>query len=82
MGDFNARSGTLLDFIQIDENIAHDNFDFDTNFVLNRNNLAELDIPVDRHSCDNSCNNYGYRLVELYKLLTRTVWRIFLKRDS
>ena len=41
----------------------------DTSFVLNGNYLVELGVPIDRHSSDEACNNYGYRLIEMCKSL-------------
>ena len=67
IGDFNARCGTLSDFIHVDENIAIDNFDFETNFILNKQHLENLGVPIIRSSCDNSCNNYGYKLIDVCK---------------
>ena len=57
----------MSDYTQFEEVILDSNFDFDTQVMINRNNLLELDIPVDRFSLDTCCNNYGYRLIDLCK---------------
>lgn len=68
LGDFNARTATEKDFIEIDalsrnddlfHEIIESNFDYS---VFN-----EMSIPIQRYSKDKSKNNFGNRLVELCK---------------
>ena len=68
-GDLNARCGTLTDFVNFEDSISEVNFDFETNSLLNRNNLLELGFPLERYSNDRLCNNFGYRLLDLCKTL-------------
>ena len=65
LGDFNACSGTLSDFTDIDENIADSLLDYESQFILNKNNLQDLGFPIDRHLNDQQTNNFGFRLIEL-----------------
>ena len=69
LGDFNARSGTLSDFTDIDENIADSLLDYESQFILSKNNLQDLGFPIDRYSNDQQTNNFGFRLIELCKSL-------------
>ena len=70
MGDFNARSGLLSDFITIDEEIGDFALDFESKLILSKNNLKELGFPTERFSLEiSNTNNYGYRLMELCKSL-------------
>ena len=47
MGDFNARSGLLSDFISIDEEIGEFTFDIESKLVLGKNNLEEMSFPTE-----------------------------------
>jgi len=67
LGDFNSRCGHLDDFVSIDCAITDDVFDIETAAALNRNQLQLLSFPIERHSKDVFCNNYGHRLVQLCK---------------
>ena len=68
-GDFNARSGLLDDFVEVDHHIARHILDTDTEMILNKNNLEMLGFPYKRFSEDKFCNNYGRRLIDLCKSL-------------
>ena len=52
LGDFNARSGILSDFTDIDESIANSLLDYESQLVLSKNNLQELRFPLDRYLND------------------------------
>lgn len=43
LGDFNARSGTLSDFTDMDENIADSLLSYESQLILSKNNLQDLD---------------------------------------
>ena len=70
VGDFNARSGLLSDFITIDEEIGDFVLDFESKLILSKNNLKELGFPTESFSLKiSNTHNYGYRLMELCKSL-------------
>ena len=59
MGDFNARSGLLSDFITIDEEVGDLALDFESKLILSTNNLKELGFPTERFSLEiSNTNNY------------------------
>ncbi|WAR27434.1 hypothetical protein MAR_013138, partial [Mya arenaria] len=66
IGDFNARSGLLSDFISVDQHISDD---IETEILLNKNNLDVLGFPSERYSEDYTYNNYGHRFIDLCKSL-------------
>ena len=67
IGDFNARTGKLKEFICLDNFLAnHNDFDDETRQSLEECNvLIDSNIPLERTSVDNHCNNYGYKLIDL-----------------
>ena len=67
LGDFNARCGTVADFISVDTHIANDLMDLDSQMLMNKNNLELLGFSSERHSEDHYCNNYGRRLIDICK---------------
>ncbi|WAR04838.1 hypothetical protein MAR_020207 [Mya arenaria] len=62
LGDFNARTVHLSDFVSVDD------FDYQTQCEF-RNNLEVLGFVTDRHSEDSVCNKYGYRFSKRCKPL-------------
>ncbi|WAR15016.1 hypothetical protein MAR_005121, partial [Mya arenaria] len=46
IGDFNARSGLLSDFISVDQHISDELLDIETEILLNKNNLDVLAEPL------------------------------------
>ncbi|WAR27624.1 hypothetical protein MAR_013328, partial [Mya arenaria] len=46
IGDFNARSGLLSDFISVDQHISDELLDIETEMLLNKNNLDVLAEPL------------------------------------
>ncbi|CAG2251763.1 unnamed protein product [Mytilus edulis] len=72
IGDFNARTGTLLDFVIPDENLVEvldENLNDEiTDFLYDYQNLISLKIPLKRCSEDKMRpNTQGYKLVEFCK---------------
>jgi hypothetical protein len=68
MGDFNAKTGTLKDYIEFDKYILDTNFDGITRQQLSIVNLLNNGITLDRPSKDSSnVNNFGNRLIDLCK---------------
>lgn len=69
LGDFNARTSSRQDYIEVDKFIAHEqNFDdiytdSETQFSL----LETANVSVKRMSLDQKVNNYGYQLLDLCK---------------
>ena len=63
MGDFNARTSNLNDFLMSDD----DNFDNSTHMYLKESieRLNDLGIPLKRTNMDCKVNNNGYKLLEL-----------------
>lgn len=74
VGDFNAKTGTLKDFIVPDESIL-DLFHLDTDddiisYMEDYKNLQSYDIPLDRITqCTCQPNSYGFKLLNLCKKL-------------
>ena len=69
MGDFNARSGLLSDFIDVDDTIMNES-GFDRNLhtdLLGYNNFDDIGVSNKRYSKDLFCNNFGRRLISLCK---------------
>ena len=68
LGDFNARSGSLGDFLDINRHLADhlllDEYCYNSDKI---NILESCDIPVNRSSQDNTTNKYGERFLELCK---------------
>jgi hypothetical protein len=68
VGDFNAKTGTLNDFIITDERLL-DLFNFDCNndvlsYMLDYENLENQGVPFSRVSqCSCQKNNYGFKLL-------------------
>lgn len=71
IGDFNARTGLLSDFVDIEENIAEEGgLDPHSNDIfLSRAELAANNIITNRHNVDQRTNNNGFKLIELCKNL-------------
>jgi hypothetical protein len=70
LGDFNAKSGRLSDFQEVDNYIANLNFDHATYNVAGTNQLNELGFTTSHFTCDNHRpDNFGRRLLELCKLV-------------
>ena len=68
-GDTNARTAELRDFTLLD-NHQISNGDLEHNevikdFCMNESELKELNVPIQRHSCDKKANKYGRRLIDL-----------------
>ena len=63
LGDFNARSGSLDDSVEIDHNIKEHNFlpDISEQFL----HIPNYNVSPNRMSEDDKCNNYGYSLIDL-----------------
>ena len=65
IGDFNSRTGTVDDFITMDQNDLIDSSNFEyIDFV---NTFSILDVPEKRANVDTKVNNNGRRLIELCK---------------
>jgi hypothetical protein len=68
VGDFNAKTGTLNDFIIPDETLL-DLFNLDSDddvlsYMLDYENLENQDVPLSRVSqCSCQPNNYGFTLI-------------------
>ncbi|CAG2201838.1 unnamed protein product [Mytilus edulis] len=74
IGDFNAKTGILNDFVLADETLL-DLFHLDTDneiisYMLDDENLKSYNIPLQRVT-QRSCqpNTYGYKLLNCYKIL-------------
>ena len=63
LGDFNARTGVLCDFIDMSDD-ERENNNCDESMHLER-----LGLKLVRHSVDQQVNKYGMRLLELFKAL-------------
>ena len=71
LGDFNAQTGTLDDFISAD-NFLSDHFHFDdetVRFYDQKCELERLGIKTKRSSMDKKKNNTGYQLIDVCKNL-------------
>ena len=74
VGDFNAKTGTLNDFIIPDETLL-DLFNLDSDndvlsYMLDYENLENQDVPLSRVSqCSCQPNNYGFKLLNFCKKL-------------
>ena len=71
LGDFNAQTGTLDDFIPAD-NFLSDHFHFDdetVRFYDQKCELERLGIKTKRSSMDKKKNNTGYQLIDVCKNL-------------
>jgi hypothetical protein len=74
VGDFNAKTGTLNDFIIPDETLL-DLFNLDSDddvlsYMLDYKNLENQGVPLSRVSqCSCQPNNYGFKLLNLCKKL-------------
>ena len=71
LGDFNARTGTLDDFIECDDTVAHAcGLDtFSDAYFERRDDLESIRFDVNRHNCDRTVNNNGRKLIELCQVL-------------
>ena len=72
IGDFNARSSTLSDYVIPDDNLLNIlNYDIDialTEHLYDFRKLSLFDISLDRQSNDKGrCNTYGHKLLSLCK---------------
>ena len=66
LGDFNARTSNLSDFVNVDPFISDIALDNLANQNLSVNNLSDLGFPFERFSEDlNFVNNYGHRLLDM-----------------
>lgn len=69
LGDYNAKTGTLLDYVETDKSLL-DLFDLDEDvdlikFMYDYENLTKAGIPLDRkNSCTGRPNAYGHRLLD------------------
>ncbi|CAC5378277.1 unnamed protein product [Mytilus coruscus] len=74
IGDFNAKTGTLYDFVLADETLL-DLFHLDTDnefisYMLDYENLKSYNIPLQRLTqCSCQPNTYGYKLLNCCKKL-------------
>ena len=72
VGYFNAKTGTLNDFIIPDETLL-DLFNLDSDddalsYMLDYENLENQGVPLSRVSqCSSQPNNYGFKLLNLCK---------------
>ncbi|MEW8546103.1 MAG: hypothetical protein AB2693_21495 [Candidatus Thiodiazotropha sp.] len=69
LGDFNARTSTRQDYIEVDELIAHEQNldDIYNDFETQLSSLETTDMSVKRTSLDTKINNYGYQLLDFCK---------------
>ena len=66
VGDFNARTATLSDFLDIEPEVARiTGFDQCNNHSVTKEIFMEMGIPIERHNQDPSTNNKGRKLIEL-----------------
>jgi hypothetical protein len=78
VGDFNAKTGTLNDFIIPDETLL-DLFNLDSDddvlsYMLDYENLENQDVPLSRVSqCSCQPNNYGFKLFFRILSLRKTI---------
>ena len=84
-GDFNSNTGTLNDYIEIDDPIL-DLFDIDTDlydYMHDFQNLLNHEIPLKRVSkCKGRTNNYGHKLLEVCKRNTLYIANSRIGSDS
>jgi hypothetical protein len=71
LGDFNARTGNLDDFMDCDNFVAHEcGLDVYSDVYFDKRDvLASDNFHVTRHNCDRTINNNGRKLVELCQIL-------------
>ena len=71
IGDFNAKTGKLLDFVETDESIFDvlDTEDIELfDYLYDYENLAKNGIPLERSSeCTCKPNSYGHKLLDICK---------------
>ncbi|CAC5398969.1 unnamed protein product [Mytilus coruscus] len=72
IGDFNARSSTLTDYVVPDDKLMRflniDEINDVHNYLYEFQKLQEKNIPVERSSEDRGrCNNYGYKMLNFCK---------------
>lgn len=66
LGDFNARTGNLCDFVTYDDSIEQFLQSDNPNDDLNRLSISDLGFSSERHNSDAfQINNYGKRLLEV-----------------
>ena len=69
-GDWNARTKDFQDYITADFDILHEN-NLDDLFYEFENELSNFDnshVHKNRINCDSSCNTYGYKFIDFYKI--------------
>ena len=85
-GDLNARCGNLQDYTVMSELLTEfcDLQTFQTEEGEIFRNFALYNIPLDRNTADNSCNNYGLQLIDLCKNNNIFMWngRMFSEQES
>ncbi len=69
VGDFNARTGVLDDFVSAEDAIAAEaGIDLaDDDFFHTKHQLDSLGVNTERHNRDSNTNNNGYNLIEILK---------------
>ena len=70
-GDFNSRTKSVKDYIDIDQSVFHEN-DLDIVFEELREERKDFDtescsVTLNRNNCDTVINNYGYKLIDFCK---------------
>ena len=67
MGDFNARTGLLEEFVELEDVVANEcGFTVNADVPLDlKEDLEELGIPSGRHNLDKRTNNNGRSLIEI-----------------
>ena len=87
VGDFNAGTAKLLDFIIPDENLLHDILDI-TDDKMNENMytyhiLEQLNIPLERNNEDEGRTNpYGMKLLDLCRRCSLVIANSTLHNDK
>ena len=67
IGDFNSRTGSLPDFLEVPDDHLLDAIGLDkhqTDIFTDRNTLQQLNIPVDRYTCDKVVDENGKKLLD------------------
>lgn len=70
-GDFNSRTKSVKDYIDIDQSVFHEN-DLDIVFEELREERKGFDtesssVTLNRNNCDTVISNYGYKLIDFCK---------------
>ena len=83
VGDFNARTGLLDDFLDFDESIVKD---FGVDGMLDlcnvKDKFVELGLDSNRYNCDREVNNHGRRLIEMCQSTDMKIMNGRLDKDK